>query len=120
MTPVPRRLLLVCVACFAAAFFPDAVATQAPVAGEPAPRVLITSAPSIVLPGGVDSNSPAIWSNEDGVSQLAVMTSTAGAPRVAVGSALNRLGVAQDVVFNPHPGHGVWMEAVVVDDEGTW
>ncbi len=120
MTPVTRRVLLVCLACFAAAFFPDIVATQSPAAVEPSPRVSITPAPTIVLPGGVDSNSPAIWSNEDGVSRLAVMTSTAGAPRVAVGPALNRLGGAQDVVFSPHPGNGVWMEAVVVDDDGTW
>ena len=48
------------------------------------------------------------------------MTSTDGTPRLAFGPALNRLGVSQDVAFTSHPGHGVWMEAVVVDDEGTW
>ena len=48
------------------------------------------------------------------------MTSTAGAPRLATGPNLTRLGPAQDVAFSPHPGNGVWMEAIVVDDEGTW
>ena len=46
------------------------------------------------------------------------MTSTAGEPRVSFGPALNRLGAAQDVVFTRIPGNGVWMEAVVVDDDG--
>ena len=113
-------MLLGVVALSAAGFFTDSVETQSPAAADPVPRVSITAAPTIVLPGGVDSNSPAIWSTEAGVSQLAVMTSTAGAPRVAIGSALNRLGAAQDVVFDPHPGNGVWMEAVVADDDGTW
>ena len=74
----------------------------------------------MVLPGVVDSNSPAIWSRDDGVTQLAVITSTDGAPNVAVGPALNRLGAAQPVVFNSHPGHGVWMEAVVAAADGAW
>lgn len=118
---MPLRLVLrLSLACLASGFFPDSVATQARAAADPALRVSITSAPPIVLPGGVDSNSPAIWAMEDGVSQLAVMMSIAGAPHVSFGSALNRLGAAQDVAFASHPGHGLWMEAVVVDDEGTW
>ena len=84
------------------------------------PRVSITPAATLVLPGGVDSNSPAIWNINESAPALAVMTSTDGVPRLAVGPALNRLGAAQDVVFLSHPGNGVWMEAVVVDDAGTW
>jgi hypothetical protein len=113
-------MLLVVLALLVAGPFQDPVATQSSAAPDPAPRVSITPAPTIVLPGGVDSNSPAIWSTEDGVSQLAVMMSTAGAPHVSFGPVLNRLGVAHDVVFKPHPGNGVWMEAIVVDDDGTW
>jgi len=48
------------------------------------------------------------------------MTSTAGVPRLASGPALTRLGAAQDVTFTDPPGNGVWMEAIVADDEGTW
>ena len=83
------------------------------------PRVSITSASTLVLPGGVDSNSPAIWNSTEGVPELAVLTSVAGVPRLAIGPTLDRLGPAQDVVWSPHPGNGVWMEAVVVDDADT-
>jgi len=99
--------------------FPDTVATQAP-ASTSTPRVSILPASPMVLPGGVDSNSPAVWDSDGGVPELFVMTSTGGVPRIAAGSAVNRLGPPQDVLFSPHPGNGVWMEAVVVDDGGTW
>lgn len=113
-------MLLACLVCVAAVFFPDTVATESSAAADPSPRVSITSAPTITLPGVVDSNSPAIWSTEGGVARLTVMTSADGAPHISYGPALNGLGVAQDVAFHPHPGHGVWMEAVVADDAGTW
>jgi hypothetical protein len=82
--------------------------------------VSLSSASTLVLPGGVDSNSPAIWTSNDGVNELVVMTSTGGTPYFATGPALTRLGPAQPVTLSPHPGNGVWMEAVVVDDAGTW
>ena len=47
------------------------------------------------------------------------MTSTAGTPYFSAGPSLTRLGTAQPVTLSPHPGNGVWMEAVVVDDAGT-
>jgi hypothetical protein len=111
-----HRLSVVALVLLAAGSFHDSVATQAPAV----PRVSITAASTMVLPGAVDSNSPAIWSMEDGVTHLAVITSSDGAPRISSGPALNRFGAAQPVVFNSHPGHGLWMEAVVVDDDGTW
>ena len=114
-------MFLVVLAFLTAGVFPGYVATQTPVPAETSgPRALLTPASSLVLPGGVDSNSPAIWDLESGVSQLFVMTSTAGVPRLATGPALTRLGSAQAVAFTEHPGNGVWMEAVVADDEGTW
>jgi hypothetical protein len=61
-----------------------------------------------------------MWDMEAGVNQLSVMTSTDGVPSLATGPALTRLGPAEDVTFTDHPGHGVWMEAVVEDDQGTW
>lgn len=117
-----RTSYLVCAGLgLGVALFPHSVETQAlTTATVASPRVSITSAATLVLPGGVDSNSPAIWNTTDGVPELAVMTSTNGAPRLAVGATLNRLGPAQDVVFSSHPGHGLWMEAIVVDDAGTW
>src|SRR5688500_10892615 len=74
----------------------------------------------MTLPGGVDSNSPAMWNLEDGERRLFVMTSFDGIPRIATGSALERLGPAAEVTFQSHPGHGVWMEAIVFDDVETW
>jgi hypothetical protein len=86
----------------------------------PAPSVSLAPAPPITLPGGVDSNSPAVWDLVDGVETLQVLTSTAGQPSVASGRRLARLGPAEPVSFVTHPGHGVWMESVVVDEGGTW
>jgi hypothetical protein len=91
----------------------SAAATTGPKAG-------LALALPIVLPGQVDSNSPAIWDLTGGAGQLFVMTSTAGLPHLATGTTLSRLGATQDVVFTSHPGNGVWMESVVADDAGTW
>jgi hypothetical protein len=85
-----------------------------------APRVTLTPAPAISLPGGVDSNSPAVWDLVDGVETLQVVTSIAGHPSLATGLRLGRLGLATPVAFVTHPGHGVWMESVVADEGGTW
>jgi hypothetical protein len=83
-------------------------------------RATLLSAPRIVLPGTVDSNSPALWDLDEGETRLFVMTSANGTPRLAAGSDLGRLSAAQDVNFISHPGHGVWMEAIVADEGGTW
>ena len=85
-----------------------------------APLVTLAPATPITLPGGVDSNSPAVWDLVDGVETLQVLTSTAGQPSLASGRRLARLGPAEPVAFVTHPGDGVWMEAVVVDEAGTW
>ena len=85
-----------------------------------APSVTLAPATPITLPGGVDSNSPAVWDLVDGVETLQVLTSTAGQPSVASGRRLARLGPAEPVAFVTHPGDGVWMESVVVDEGGTW
>jgi hypothetical protein len=85
-----------------------------------APAVTLTPAPAISLPGGVDSNSPAVWDVVNGIETLQVLTSTAGQPSVASGQRLGRLGRAEPVAFVTHPGHGVWMESVIADEGGTW
>jgi hypothetical protein len=84
------------------------------------PTATLSAAPTLRLTGDVDSNSPALWDLVDGRPLLYVLTSTAGQPRVASGQSIARMGGAAAVGFVTHPGHGVWMEAVVADESGTW
>lgn len=99
---------------------PHALTAQGPAVDPATARAVLIPAPRMALPGAVDSNSPAVWDIEDGEERLFVMTSSAGVPHLAVGSALGRLGPAEDVTFTSHPGHGLWMEAIVADDAGRW
>jgi hypothetical protein len=89
-------------------------------AAAPVLRTTLSPASSMSLPGAVDSNSPVIWDIDDGERKVFVMTSFDGVPRLASGPSLDRLSTAADVSINPHPGYGVWMEAVVSDDVETW
>src|SRR5688572_31862416 len=84
------------------------------------PRTTLTAASTVYLPGAVDSNSPVMWDLEDGRRTMFVMTSSDGVPRIASGPSVDRMSVAADVAMTPHPGYGVWMEAVVFDDVETW
>jgi hypothetical protein len=84
------------------------------------PRTTLTAASTVYLPGAVDSNSPVMWDLEDGRRTMFVMTSSDGVPRIASGPSVDRMSVASDVAMTPHPGYGVWMEAVVFDDVETW
>jgi hypothetical protein len=86
----------------------------------PLPRATLIPAPLLSLPGTVDSNSPVMWDLEDGQQRLFVLTSHSGAPSIASGLSVDRLSAAEPVNLVPHPGHGVWMEAVVSDDVETW
>lgn len=61
-----------------------------------------------------------MWDLDDGARTMFVMTSSEGVPRLASGSAIDRLSAASEVAISPHPGHGVWMEAIVSDDVETW
>lgn len=84
------------------------------------PRAVLASAPPLLLPGTVDSNSPIVWDLEDGQRRMFALTSHSGRPSIASGSSIDRLGAAAEVSLLPHPGHGVWMEAVVSDEVETW
>ena len=84
------------------------------------PTAVLVSAPTVRLPGMVDSNSPAVWDLVNGRSLLSIMTSFNGQPSLATGSYLTGMGQAEPVTFVTHPGNGVWMEAVVADEDGTW
>jgi hypothetical protein len=83
------------------------------------PRVELSAAPALRFTGDVDSNTPAVWQRVDGQSQVLVVTSTAGLPSLASGPQLRRLGGTTPIVMVPWPGGGIWMEAVVTDDDGT-
>jgi hypothetical protein len=91
--------------------------TVAPVA---LPRIELRSATPLVLPGEVDSNSPAVWDFVRGERRLFVMTSVDGRPSTASGPTLTRLGKAVPIAMAPWPDGGVWMEAVIPDVDGTW
>lgn len=95
-------------------------AIAAQVAPASAPSVQFLSAPLLRLPGEADSNSPGVWERVRGRNLLSVLTSVAGRPSVSTGQQVGSLGPARPVAIDPHPGGGVWMEAVVKDDEGTW
>src|SRR5262245_21964199 len=85
------------------------------------PRAELHPATGIILPGEVDSNSPAIWDTVAGRPLLHVMTSANGMPSIASGTSLPRLGAARHIGgLEPWPGGGVWMEAIVPDEDGTW
>ena len=92
------------------------IAAQVPAA----PSVRLSTAPTLTLTGAVDSNSPAVWGLVDGIETLQMLTSMAGAPSRATGRQLATLGPAAPVAFVTHPGYGVWMESVIVDEAGTW
>jgi len=93
---------------------------QEPPPQPPRPRVELLAADPLSLSGGVDSNSPVMWAPIDGLPSLRVFTSTAGVPSVADGLRLRRLEPAQPVTIVNPPGHGVWFEAVVADDQDVW
>lgn len=74
----------------------------------------------VSLPGMVDSNSPVVWDLDNGERKMFVLTSHSGIPSVASGPSVDRLGAPVPVTLTPHPGYGVWFEAVVTDDVDTW
>jgi hypothetical protein len=84
------------------------------------PTATLVPAPATRLPGEVDSNSPAVWDIVDGRRQLRVITSEGGASQMSAGPFLVRLDGVTPVAWATHPGHGVWMESIVVDPAGTW
>jgi hypothetical protein len=85
-----------------------------------APTARLISASRIELPADVDSSNPAAWSLVDGVRRLFVLSSWGGAPVRSSGASIETLQTAGPVAFSSHPGHGVWMEAIVPDGSGAW
>ena len=96
-------------------------ATSDPAAQKaPVPTAHLRVAQALVLPGGVDSNSPAVWDRVDGRRDLFVLTSFGGQPSVATGDSLTTLDRPMPVSIEPWPGGGVWLEAVVKDFDGWY
>jgi len=116
--PVPTmRILSVAAAIVAPLHLSIALDAQT---GNARPRVQLQSAPLIRLSGAVDSNSPAVWERVGGLNRLFVLTSMSGHPSTASGRAFTQLGTPRQVVFEPWPGGGIWMEAVIKDVDGAW
>ena len=84
------------------------------------PTATLVEAAPLALPGAVDSNSPAVWELVTGQRLLHVLTSFGGRPSVSSGPRLSRMVAPQPVEFLSHPGHGVWMEALVAAEAGTF
>jgi hypothetical protein len=85
------------------------------------PTARLVPAPRFELPARIDSSNPAVWSRVDGVHQLFVLSSWGGIPVRSIGNSLESLHDAGPVAFASHPGHGVWFEAIVPEEEdGAW
>jgi hypothetical protein len=81
--------------------------------------VVLTRTTRLKLPGEADSNSPVVWDLVSGTNTVHVLTSVAGWPSRSVGRSLTRLRPAEQVHVEGTRG-GVWMEAVLPDEAGTW
>lgn len=92
-----------------------------PAAQAPAlPRVRFYRAPPVTLPGRIDSNNPLVWHREGATAVLSALTSWGGVPEISRGASVDGLHLEGPVAFTSHPGHGVWFEAVVPDQQGRW
>jgi hypothetical protein len=109
-----QRLVLVLVSLLAASRALIAQSTPAIV-----PRAELSAAPIIRFTGNVDSNSPSFWQRVGSLSWVFILTSTAGQPSLSFGPQVGRLSTATRLRSRPWPGGGVWMEAMVADDDGT-
>jgi hypothetical protein len=90
------------------------------IAQDRVPTATLIPATTISLTGNVDSNSPLVWDLLEGRNTLFVLTSFNGWPSRHAGSQLQGLAGVGHVSFETPPPHGVWMEAIVRDDDGTW
>lgn len=84
------------------------------------PTATLIPAPTIAFASSADSNSPALWEIIGGRATLTVLTSFAGWPTRHVGTQVSAMSTRGPVAFDARPLHGVWMEAVLADTDGTW
>jgi len=87
----------------------------------PLPTTRLLQAPTLAVPGRVDSSVPMTWTRVDGKVTLVAFASWGGIPMRMAGPNLEGLQVTGEVVLAPHPGHGVWFESVIPDEtDTTW
>ena len=84
------------------------------------PTATLIPAPTITFGGSADSNSPAVWELVAGRPTLTLLTSFNGWPTRHVGSQVSALATRGPIAFDGRPPHGVWMETVIADTDGTW
>jgi hypothetical protein len=108
------------VAALAVVMLPALNAVEGAAPATRVPTARLVSAPRVSLPGDIDSNSPAVWDTIDGVSRLFVISSWGGIPVRYSGSSIASLRNDGRIVYTTEPGHGVWMEAIIPDVDGTW
>jgi hypothetical protein len=119
----PRFVVLLCVALAALTTVESAgvgARPRVPPLIGVGPLARLVSAPELLFNGDVDSNSPAVRDLVDGVPRLHLFTSTAGVARRSDGESIETLSRAADVTWIAAPQQGVWMEAVVPDEQGIW
>jgi hypothetical protein len=118
MSAIRRVALLL--ACIAGSVVALVSAQDGAITSSPrTPAVQLLPASPLALPAPVDSNSPAVWDLIDGQPRLVVLTSIAGLPSRSEGRSLQRLSDAEPVAVEGTV-HGVWMEAVLRADDGTY
>lgn len=85
------------------------------------PSATLIPAPTLTFGGTSDSNSPAVWELVAGRPTLSVFTSVNGWTTRHAGTQLTGLSARGPVAFQAAPPpHGVWMEAIIPDVDGTW
>jgi hypothetical protein len=85
------------------------------------PTTRLLPAPTLAVPGRVDSSVPMTWTRVDGQLTLVAFASWGGAPVRMAGPDLEGLQVTGDLTINPQPTNGVWFESVIADEtDTTW
>jgi hypothetical protein len=93
---------------------------SAPAAPSTDPAVSLIRTQSFAFTGDVDSNSPVVRTLVDGEPRVVVFTSWGGAPSRASGTSLADLSPAAPVSISGAPAGGIWIEAVIAGDDGSW
>jgi hypothetical protein len=83
------------------------------------PTTKFVGAPTLTVPGRVDSGVPMTWTRIDGRLTLVAFASWGGIPQRLAGPDLEHLQVTGDIVIAPHPGDGIWIESVLPDPSDT-
>jgi hypothetical protein len=109
-------LALAIAACACTTLLPSLVAQS-----DTVPTARLRSAPRLTMPAAVDSNMPMTWDRVDGRWQLSALVSWGGIPALLAGPDIDSMSqIVDSVALDPHPGDGIWFEAVIADESGAW